>query len=48
LKRVEESLKEVVETLGDVKAKSIVDEEFVNLLENVLPDISGATDEEKR
>jgi hypothetical protein len=48
LKRVEESLKEVVETLGDVKAKSIVNEEFVNLLENVLPDLSRATDEEKR
>ena len=45
---MEESLKEVVETLGDVKAKSIVDEEFVNLLENVLPDLSRATDEEKR
>jgi len=48
LKRVEESLKEVAEALGDVKAKFMVNEEFVNLLENVLPDLSRATDEERR
>jgi hypothetical protein len=45
---VEESLKEVAEALGDVKAKFMVNEEFVNLLENVLPDLSRATDEERR
>jgi hypothetical protein len=48
LKRVEESLKEVVEALGNEKAKSLISEEFVNLLENVLPDLSRATDEVKR
>jgi hypothetical protein len=47
-KRVEATLKEVAERLGKKKAKSMVNEEFVNLLENVAPDLSRATDEEKR
>jgi hypothetical protein len=47
-KRIEATLKDVAETLGKKKAKSIVNEEFVNLLEFVAPDLSRATDEKKR
>jgi hypothetical protein len=47
-KRVEATLNEIAARLGDEKAKSVVSEKFVNLLENVLPDLSRATDEEKR
>jgi hypothetical protein len=48
LKRVEKTLKEVAQKLGNKKAKNIVNEEFVILLESVSPDLSRATDEEKR
>jgi hypothetical protein len=48
LKRVEVTLKEVAEMLGSEKAKSVINEKFVNLLENILPDLGRATDEEKR
>jgi hypothetical protein len=47
-KRVEATLREVAEMLGSKNANSMVNEEFANLLENVLPDLSRATDEEKR
>ena len=39
---------EVMETVGEESAKNAVNENFVNLLEKVSPELSRAADEEKR
>jgi hypothetical protein len=48
INRIEKTLAEVVEAVGDDVAKEAVNENFVNLLENVCPELSRAVDEEKR
>lgn len=46
--RIERTLSEVAETVGEDASKSAVNEHFVSLLENISPELSRATDEEKR
>ena len=48
LNRIESTLAEVMETVGEEKAKDAVNEKFVNLLETVSPELSRAADEGKR
>ncbi len=48
MKRIEETLSEIAESLGDSGAESVTNERFVTLLESVAPDLSRSIDEEKR
>ncbi len=48
INRIESTLAEVMETVGEESAKNAVNENFVNLLEKVSPELSRAADEEKR
>lgn len=48
INRIEKTLAEVVEAVGEDVAKGAVNENFVNLLENVYPELSRSADEEKR
>jgi len=47
-KRIENTLHEVTTGLGDVKSLAAVNENFANLLETVIPDLSRAVEDEKR
>lgn len=46
--RIENTLAEVMEMVGEDVAKDAVNENFANLLEKVYPELSRAADEEKR
>lgn len=46
--RIERTLAEVVQTVGEETARAADNESFINLLEKVLPEIGRAVDEEKR
>jgi len=46
--RIEKTLAEVMEKVGEDVAKAAVNENFVNLIETISPELSRAVDEEKR
>ena len=48
LKRIEKTLAEVAAQVGEEKSKAAANENFANLLETVLPDLSRAVEDEKR
>lgn len=48
INRIEKTLAEVMETVGEDVAKAAVNENFVNLMETIFPELSRAVDEEKR
>lgn len=48
LKRIERTLGEIAAELGNEKSSIVANENFANLLEKVLPDLSRAVEEEKR
>jgi hypothetical protein len=48
IKRIEKTLNEITEMVGEEKAKTVNNEQFTNLLESLIPNLSRAVDEEKR
>ena len=48
INRIEKTLAEVMEAVGEDVAKDAINENFVNLLEKVYPELSRAADEAKR
>ncbi len=48
IKRIEKTLSELAEMVGEEKAKTVDNEQFANLLESLIPSLSRAVDEEKR
>lgn len=48
IKRIEKTLSEVVENLGEEKASAVANEQFATLLESIGPELSRSSHEDKR